>query len=535
MSTDQRLEFEASEQLKRVQTVTDAALAHLTLERLLDELLTRVRDLLSADTAAVLLLDAAGLNLVATAAKGLEEEVYQRVRVPVGRGFAGSIAATGAPVIIEDIDETKVANPILLEKGLRSILGVPLVVQAKVIGVLHVGSLVPREFTKDDVHLLQLVADRVALAIEARVREGQSLTASTLQRALLPEDLPPLERVELAARYVPSEGGMVGGDWYDVFRTYDGTVCFAVGDVVGRGLEAAVVMARLRNAVRAQALEEITPGEMLWRLNRLLVHFDPGEMATTIYGTIEEEGVVHFANAGHIPPLLVRPQGESRYLERTVDPVLGASPGASYATHSTVLEPDSTLLLFTDGLVERRGTTLDEGFEVIAAAAVSAANKPLGRLCDELVAVGRAFSRSEDDLALLALRFQGWSPSDRIELTFDADPSQLPAIRGGLRRWLAGVDPWVLQDVLVSTSEAVANAVEHAYGSVRGKIKIVFRRQAGLLFVEVSDEGSWREPRGPDRGRGQILMQGLMNSVDVHTGAEGTTVRMTKSLDGPTH
>jgi PAS domain S-box-containing protein len=154
------------QQLRSMQTVTDAALAHLSLEALLPELLQRVRDVLQPDTVAILLLDEAGKFLVARAAVGIEEEVEQGIRIPVGQGFAGRIAAEKKPVMIIDIDQAELVNPILRRKGIRSLLGVPLLVEGRVIGVLHVGSLEHREFTAEETGLLQRAADRAALALD---------------------------------------------------------------------------------------------------------------------------------------------------------------------------------------------------------------------------------------------------------------------------------------------------------------------------------------------------------------------------------
>ncbi len=163
-----------TEYVRRLQSVTDAALAHLRLDELLDALLVRTRQLLDVDTCAILLLDEETNELVARAALGIEEEVEQGVRIPVGRGFAGRIAAEKEPVILDDVDHADVLNPILREKGIKSMLGVPLVVEGQVQGVLHVGSLVVREFTSEEVELLQLVADRAALAIDhARLFEAE--------------------------------------------------------------------------------------------------------------------------------------------------------------------------------------------------------------------------------------------------------------------------------------------------------------------------------------------------------------------------
>src|SRR3954468_2203495 len=169
--------------LRHLQAISEAALAHLRFDELLEELLRRVSGVLDTDTAAVLLLDEATGELVARAAKGLEEEVEAGVRIPVGRGFAGRIAAERRTIAIPDVDHAEVLNPILREKGLRSLLGAPLLVEGRVIGVLHVGSLKLRDFTDEDAQLLQLAADRMAVAIDhARLYESERQAVEQLRR-----------------------------------------------------------------------------------------------------------------------------------------------------------------------------------------------------------------------------------------------------------------------------------------------------------------------------------------------------------------
>ena len=164
----------AIDRMKQVQTVTDVALSHLALDELLVELLGRVREAMMVDTVAILLLEPEGEDLVAWAAKGLEQEVEMGVRIPVGAGFAGKVASTKAPVRIDDIDTADVLNPLLKEKGIRSLLGVPLLVEGRVIGVMHTGRFNKYQFTDDDTRLLQMVADRIALAIDnARLFEEE--------------------------------------------------------------------------------------------------------------------------------------------------------------------------------------------------------------------------------------------------------------------------------------------------------------------------------------------------------------------------
>ena len=176
--------------LRRIQALTDSGLARLEVDELLAEVTERVRELLEVDTVAVLLLDPSASYLVATATRGLEEEIRQGVRIPIGRGFAGRIAAERKAVIIPEVDHSNVMNPILREKGVQSLLGVPLMVGNDVIGVLHVGTLRSRMFTDDDAMLLQMAADRIALATRARMSQTERTAAAVLQRSLLPGQLP---------------------------------------------------------------------------------------------------------------------------------------------------------------------------------------------------------------------------------------------------------------------------------------------------------------------------------------------------------
>jgi GAF domain-containing protein len=206
---------DGADRLGQLQALTDAALSHLELDALLGTLLTRTRDMLHVDTCAVLLLDEPTDDLVARAAVGIEEEVEQGVRVPVGRGFAGRVAATRRPVILEEVAEADVVNPLLGEKGIRSMLGVPLVVEAQVVGVLHVGSLTPRTFDRADVELLQLVADRAAIAIEhARLYEAEQAARRRIEnvQAITDAALAYLDVDELLDVLLPRIREILGAD-----------------------------------------------------------------------------------------------------------------------------------------------------------------------------------------------------------------------------------------------------------------------------------------------------------------------------------
>ena len=276
---------DAEDRLRGIRAVSDAALSYLGAEDFLTELLSRLKESLDCDTAAVLLLDRSARQLVATAASGLEEEVRQGVRIPVGQGFAGRIAAEARPVILDHVDHSNVLNPILLEKKIRSLIGVPLLVNGAVIGVLHVGSIGSRVFTRDDAALLQLAAERAALAVQSLRSRGDRAAGTALQQSLLPSQLPAVPGAEIAARYVPGDG-RVGGDWYDVFTLPSGELCLVMGDVAGSGLQAAIIMGRMRSALRAYALETRDPAEVLTRLDRKMQHFEPDAMATVAYAVL---------------------------------------------------------------------------------------------------------------------------------------------------------------------------------------------------------------------------------------------------------
>jgi signal transduction histidine kinase len=205
----------SAEHVRRLQSVTDAALAHLRLDELLNALLERTRQILEVDTCAILLLDEETNELVARAALGIEEEVEQGVRIPVGGGFAGRIAAEKRPVVLDDVDHAHVLNPILREKRIKSMLGVPLVVEGEVRGVLHVGSLTPRVFGEDEVELLQLVADRAALAIEhARVFEAERAARERIEhvQAVTDAALAHLDVSELLSVLLPRIRDILGTD-----------------------------------------------------------------------------------------------------------------------------------------------------------------------------------------------------------------------------------------------------------------------------------------------------------------------------------
>jgi serine phosphatase RsbU (regulator of sigma subunit)/anti-sigma regulatory factor (Ser/Thr protein kinase) len=523
---------EAIARLSDVQRVTEAALAYLDLDDLLNELLERVVDILRVDTSAILLVEDDGRTLAARAAKGLEEEVERGFRLPIGRGFAGSIAASRQPIVIQDLGSSPVqpVNPLFGEKGVRSLLGVPLIVEGEVIGVLHVGSLTQRDFGEGDLELLQLVADRVALSIERSRLAVQGQIAETLQRSLLPRSLPALPGLSMAAHYTPAtHESAVGGDWYDVIQLGHRRLALAIGDVAGHGMAAATYMGELRSAMRAYSLEVQSPAQLLGKLARFADH-EKSRMATVIYAVLNlDTWAVELARAGHPYPLLVRPDGSAVFLKDAGGPPLGIGGSPVYDEMRLTLDAGETLLLYTDGLIERRGTKLSDGEAALAQAAISAPDEPELR-CRTIIAELTEEEEPADDIALLAVRAVGLH--ELLEVELPAVAEQLATIRHLIRRWIAanGGSDDDCSAFAIAVTEACANSVEHAYGPEDATISVTAARVDGIATVTVGDTGGWREPRGGNRGRGIPVMREFMDDVEIDRGEDGTTVRLSRKL-----
>jgi serine phosphatase RsbU (regulator of sigma subunit) len=403
VATPLNLPPDAEGRLRAIRSLTDAALSYLGADDLLAELLGRLKVILEADTAAVLLLDPSGSELIATAASGLEEEVRQGVHIPVGGGFAGRIAAEGRPVILDHVDHSNVLNPILLDKGIRSLVGVPLMADGAVLGVLHVGTVHNRAFTAADAAVLQVAADRALGAVQSlRWREDRT-AAAALQRSLVPSALPAVGGVTFAARYVPGQG-QVGGDWYDVFVLPSGELGIVIGDVAGSGLEGAVIMGRLRSALRSYALESADPEEVLRKVDRKMQYFEADMMATVSYAVLDPaSGRMRVSSAGHFPPVVAAPGNHGVLAEIAVDVPIGVADVPHRHVTTLQLQPGAAVCFFTDGLVERRGELIDEHIGRLCGLVSAAAPE---QLCASVMRALVGSEPVEDDIALLVLRWQ---------------------------------------------------------------------------------------------------------------------------------
>jgi anti-sigma regulatory factor (Ser/Thr protein kinase)/putative methionine-R-sulfoxide reductase with GAF domain len=527
----------SSDQVRHLYRLSDPALSELGLEDLLNELLERVRDALHVDTAAILLLDTETQELVARAAKGIEEEVEQGVRIPLGRGFAGRIAAGRLAIFMPEVSAADIHNPILLQKGIRSMLGVPLIVESELIGVLHVGSLTPREFGQKDLAVLQLAAARIAPGIE-RARlfsalEQEHHMAMLLQRSLLPRALPDTLGIKVAARYLPARDE-VGGDWYDVIELPRGLIGLAIGDVVGHGIRAAALMGQLRTALHAYAQEGHGPSHTLELVDRFVQSMGEYAMATAAYAIFEPESArLRIATAGHPPPIIIS-ERTSRVLDLTPGAPLGGFPYGSCPEQEFSLNTGETIVLYTDGLVERRGIALTETIEQLASAISGATSAE--RACRLAVDAMVPPEGLADDVAIVAL--QSTKIPAILRLDLPADPSVLSGTRRILRRWLherGGEEP-VLSEVALAANEACANAIEHAYPpgpasfQLEAWVEGADGTNPGTVVISVTDTGQWRPPRGENRGRGLTIMESAMDDVELHPSPEGTQVIMRRRI-----
>ena len=365
---------------------------------------------------------------------------------------------------------------------------------------------------------------------EARKAEREHRIAETLQRGLLPDRLPEVPGIGLAARYVPAGAEMaVGGDWYDVVELPSGRIGLAIGDVAGHGPRAASTMGQLRMALRAYALEEPSPAEVVRRLDRLVSRLLMSEIVTLVYLVLDlDSGMVQFANAGHPPPLVVRAGDQISFLEDGLGPPLGCDDPGLPAEARFRLVPGSTLLLFTDGLVERRGTSIDEGLQRLATVAMDC-GQDIEAFCDQLLC-SMVEDDTADDVALLVIR--PLPLTGRPLLRVPAEPRVLAPLRQTLRRWLreSDADPHVANDILLACGEVCTNVIEHAYGATEGPLEISLDVRDGTAEVTIRDQGSWRPSSGVHGGHGLPLIQELMESVELAGGPDGTVVRMRRRV-----
>ncbi|WP_448623432.1 SpoIIE family protein phosphatase [Geodermatophilus sp. URMC 64] len=422
-----------------------------------------------------------------------------------------------------------------LEENMRSLgmsggVALPLAVPSGVVGVIGVGLTAPRRLTATERATLLALAEQCAQALDrARLYRSEQRIAETLQRNLLPQGLPALDRLALAARYLPgAEGTQAGGDWYDVVELDDDRVAIAVGDVVGQGPAAAAVMGQLRSALSTALLTGSSPAEALEILDRFAARL-PGATASTAACLVVDRsrGVIRWARAGHPPPLLLS-GGQVQFLaDAGTGTVLGVHGRAPFGEGTAEIEPGAVLVLYTDGLVERRSETLDAGLDRLAASVRRHGGEPPQQLASLVLHEILSDTDQPDDVALIAARLIPAPLAYRLP----ADPARLAGVRRTVLAWAAeaGLAEDTIEDLQLALGEAVANAVEHAYRDAPAG-DCAFRvtwRPDGAVDVRVEDFGTWRPaPADPGfRGRGLLLIRRLAQDVVVEpTPGGGTTV-----------
>ena len=405
------------------------------------------------------------------------------------------------------------------EQGVELSVISPLVAAGRVLGVAAFSWRSPRRLGADDTALIATLASQCAQALDrARRYESERTIAETLQRSVLPESMPSVAGLELAARYLPGTTGLeVGGDWFDVIELENGRVGLVVGDVVGKGVQAAATMSQLRNALRAFAFERLKPSAAVTRLNRLLDTLPEAPFATLAFVTLDPRtGVCRYTLAGHPPPLIRYPDGRVAYLEGGRSLPLGIGGEVSYQQAVAELPPGSIVVLYTDGLIERRDRSLEEGLDVLRELVAAAPRAPEA-LVDYLLAHAFRDSERGDDVAVLVVSLNE-VPSARLQLTLPAAPEGLQTARDELRAWLArgGVDRDDAHDIVLAAWEACANAVEHPEEPSEAAFTLEASRDGDRVRLRVQDAGRWRPERDRDeRGLGLLLMRSLMESVEV--------------------
>jgi serine phosphatase RsbU (regulator of sigma subunit)/anti-sigma regulatory factor (Ser/Thr protein kinase) len=373
------------------------------------------------------------------------------------------------------------------------------------------------------------------LRLAAADAEHVATMAEAFQRSLLPERLPDIAGIACSARYVagPTDA-QVGGDWYDLIELRNGLAGIAIGDVVGSGLAAAAKMARLQNALRVYAVDGLRPSTALEKINGFARDAAGKPMATALYGVVDpDHGSMRLASAGHPPPLIIDPEGNAWFAEGIAGNPLGAVRYPVYEESTISLQPGSTVLLYTDGLIERPGASLDEGLDWLRGLAPGVSGD-LDDLCSTLVRASFQESSQVDDVALLAVRLEPVD-TERMELTFAAEPESLVYMRRALGRWLraGGADEAEIYEILVACGEVCANAIAHAYPLGEASYIVSARGDAGVIELEVRDSGRWRGSRVGSKRQGLRLVSQLVDEVQIDRASTGTAVRLRRELRAP--
>ncbi|GFG65952.1 hypothetical protein MKUB_34420 [Mycobacterium kubicae] len=393
---------------------------------------------------------------------------------------------------------------------------------------------VPRWVIAEDRLLVTVLIGHLSLAV-GHVRQFESAreTSLTLQRAMLPPVTPP---PGFAVRYEPAVPPLeIGGDWYDVLPIDNHRIGIVVGDCVGRGLPAAAIMGQLRSSARALLLTGARPATLLEQLDAA-ASFTPDAYCTTVFLAILDisTGMLEYSNAGHMPAILAAPAADPTFLDHATSVPLAVRRNHSRPEGSHALLPDSTLILFTDGLVERKHEDLNEGLARVAEVLGDTMRLPVDAVADAMLDRLAPAAGFDDDVAMVVYRHE-LAP---LRLETAATPDQLVVVRRQLTPWLraAAVPQEQACDIVLVISEACTNCVEHAYrGNDTGKMLVEVTAADGEIRARVADWGTWKTPPADpgNSGRGLPLIRAISDAVDVANTADGTRIDMAFSVSTP--
>ena len=515
-----------AERLRRLQRLTEATVESVTSAELLQAVADAVLEVLGAEWV-TLVIEARGVEAGAPRADASRgDSLAAEIAGPVALELAERARHRGLPetaYVGEGGTITAGPPPALLAAAVAVPLGPPDAPTGAMVAMR-----LRNAFLHDEIDLAQLVAERVAVALErARLYEREHTVSTALQRSLLPDELPAVPGARLAVRYLPAGWGLeAGGDWYDAVQRPDGTFAFVVGDVVGRGVPAAAMMGRLRHSLHAYLAEGHGPAAALERLDALVEQSDPGTLATVACACYDPTtGALEYASAGHPPLLLATPGQAPQFLEHPLGLPIGVMPDAVFEQRHLVVAPGTIVLLFTDGLVEDRELPIGDGLDQLRAGVAS--DPDLERWIEGTVERMTAGRTVDDDVAALAIQVEV-TPAGLL-LRRRAAATELAGVRAAVRAALsaADIEGEIVHDLVLAASEASGNVVRHAYAGAPGTLEVEMTVRPEAVDLVVRDEGRWCEA-AEDGRHGLGIMHAAMDSVEVERGGPGTTVRMRK-------
>ena len=451
---------------------------------------------------------------------------------------------TGEPVYLSDMAQIEARFPALVLQqrrlGTESMGAIPLTVDAGCVGGLLFAYDDELDLTAEQNAFLGAFAAQVAQAVRRGLAyQVQYSNSEQLQRSLMPHSLPEVAGLNIGAHYQPGSVNVdVGGDWYDVLHTDDGSVVLTLGDVMGKGVAAATVMSEIRSATRAYALLDPDPAVVLGRLNQVVAYLPvPDQVVTMFYGLVDPGRTTFtYGVAGHPPPLKISPSGRPAVLDAEVGPALGISTSMSWTSHQVSLRDGMTLLAYSDGLVESRRQDLFTGIDVLRdrVAELAPRRRNPRELCARLSDLMESH-HAEDDVTMLAVTAAPEQTRASLELPGD------PTAAGQARRFVSGtLREWEVDEDRIDTaelcvSELVTNAVIHS-GTTSS---VTVQADPEYVLVLVQDRGGRGAVRLPDEldpesvsGRGLSLVDALSSAWSAEHSTDGTTVWFELALSG---